>query len=150
MEQPIVRLNPSSKDISLVDAGTVFEDEKVWIGMKCCCRKKRFCNLMVWGAVIFDIISCIFMIILFLFLITGLSILTIDSNEKPYFRNVILAWFPIQFLLVLKLWYGIQYLKKGRTRQAFIPYYRVAVTYYYSVMISIIATLFPWFTDMNN
>ena len=107
MEQPIVRLNPSSEDISLVDAGTVFEDEKVWIGVKCCCRKKRFCNLMVWYAVIFDIISCIFVIILFIYLITGFRFLNIDSNAKKHFRNTILAWLPVQFLLIFKLWYGI-------------------------------------------
>ena len=107
MEEPIVRLNPSSEDISLVDAGTVFEDEKVWIGMKCCCKKKRFCNLMVWGAVIFDIISCIFSIILFIYLITGFSFFKVNSSETKHLRNVVLAWLPLQFILVFKLWYGI-------------------------------------------
>ena len=94
---------------------------------------------MVIFVLIFDCIEiCSIFIVIYWTFKRGLDRKKEDEEAgERYLQWITRIWFCVSlevFLLASKIFYGFNWLLKGRTRKAFLPYYYASITFYGGAM----------------
>ena len=109
------------------------EDERVCCGGNRGCRKKTFCKRFMVFVILEDLLVTVYLLS-FIILWMYRAFATLDG--KGEFSGSYLRWFArVNFsfwanyvFLYLKVYYGLRWICKGRTRKLYIAFYRTSLT----------------------
>ena len=101
--------------------GEVIDDERICWNSRRCCRYKKCCPCLVITSVIMDILGFIEIIFLWACGVTvGLYIMETDKEEGTVILKLTEAFFLVYFLelilMGMKIYYGMAWFCRGRTR----------------------------------
>ena len=138
------RFNGSNSD-ERFNAGQIVDEERVF-GF---CKKRR-----LWSAAVITFAILDTIMFLWMFAEIGYTIAWSFRHKNEYTEKIIVklsinsifSYSPIFFLLVLKEYYMVIWLIKGRQRKYFLPYYRISVTFNWSMFCA----CFTIFTSQTN
>ena len=120
------------------DVGTVDEDENL-VFQNGCFKKRKACPFFIYAVIFLDTVAVSYEVISLV--IQALNWDTDEQSRRRIIINENVVFAPERFAQCCKLFYGYRWLFRGRSRQAFLPYYRVALTANFSQMIGCIFVL---------
>ena len=142
------RLNGSDSD-ERFNAGQIVDEERVFG----CCKKKRLWSAAVITFAILDTILFLWMFVEIGYTIAWSFRHTNEATEKIIVKltvNSVLSYSPILILLVLKEYYMVIWFINGRKRRYFLPYYRISVTFNWSMFCACFTTFTSQIDQFSN
>ena len=107
---------------------------------RCCCKGKRGCrknicwprtilSLVVVDTLLFTLLWAFIVFVMTYSMRKDLKNQAAEADLRRVVRNVSICWSPLWVIFVVKLIYGWKWIRKGRTRTTFLPFYRISITH---------------------